>query len=77
MGGPRGPPGEVPPSQQDARRRETRSERVGSRTETRPTPSRDDGATLRSVGTGMKRLTRAEQGQTRSMKGLQETGVGR
>jgi len=32
---------------------------------------------LRSMGTGMKRLTRAEQGQTWPMKGLQEARVGR
>ena len=37
----------------------------------------DDRETLRSVGTGMKRLTRAEQGQTWSMRRLQETRVGR
>lgn len=47
-----------------------------NRNETRPTKG-DDRETLRSVGIGMKRLTRAEQGQTWSMKRLQETRVGR
>ncbi len=37
----------------------------------------DDGVTLRSVENGMKRLTRAEQGRTWSMRGLRETRVGR
>ena len=47
-----------------------------NRNETRPT-QRGDGATLRSVGDGMKRLTRAEQGQTWSMTRLRKTRVGR
>ena len=50
--------------------------RLQNRNETRPTSS-DDGATLRSVGRGMKRLTRAEQGQTWPMKCLRQARVGR
>ena len=54
----------------------TREGRLQNRNETRPIEG-GDGATLRSVGRGMKRLTRAEQGQTWSMKCLHETRVGR